>query len=363
MRKKLLGITIFAAALTLSTGITAFAGTWKEDALGKYYENDDGSRPVYAGWFTDPADGVVYGMDPDGYVMINSDMGAFSTDDMGRRIDPTEEELQRAAERKAELATRPSPAKKHAAAEVAANAAKTSNVASTTTRSSYQAEMKVFMEKLFNDTKTKRSDTTVRVAGTEDNTELTYAFQNPDGYSFVSATIWKSAKPTAVNYKEHAFEFSYHFDSAAKDMDLYNDLYHQMAVATLGETEGAAVLDYVQNERNNGNTSFDRTGNTDVGNSYKLTYRSGLVTIAVTCSEVVPESENAANDTAAETPEADTAVAETTPITSVIVAGQAAETTDDTAQDSADTTQDSADTAQDSADTDGQAAAGEDTAV
>ena len=72
MRKKILGFTAAAFVLTMSTGITAFAGSWKEDAIGRYYENDDGSRPVYAGWFIDPADGAVYAMDPDGYTMPNS---------------------------------------------------------------------------------------------------------------------------------------------------------------------------------------------------------------------------------------------------------------------------------------------------
>lgn len=356
MKKKLLGITLFAAALTLSTGITAFAGTWKEDALGKYYENDDGSRPVYAGWFTDPADGAVYGMDPDGYVMVNSDMGSYRTDDQGRRIDPTEEDLQRAAERKAELATRPSPAKKHAAAEVAADAAKSASAASSTTRSSYQAEMRVFMEKLFNEAKTKRSDATVQVDGSEDNTEVTYGFKNPDGYRFISSTIWKSAKATAVNYKDYAFEMSYHFDSAAKDMSVFDNVYNQLTVAALGETEGPAVLEYVQTERNNGSSSFDRTGSTDTGNSYKLTYRNGLVTITVTCSEIVPQSETPADTEAAETPEADTAdTADTTvSTTSVIVAGQAAQTQDDDTQDTAGT---------DGQETTGEETTGEDTAV
>ena len=353
MKKKLLGITLCAAALTLSTGITAFAGSWKEDALGRYYENDDGSRPVYAGWFTDPADGVVYGMDPDGYVMINSDFGSDSTDDQGRRVEATEEELQRAAERKAVLASRPSPAKKQAAADVAASAAKTSTAAVSTTRSSYQAEMRVFMEKYFMDARTKRTDTAIQVDGSEDNTQVTYGFKNPDGYRFISSTIWKSSKATAVNYKDYAFEMSYHFDAAASDADrsIYDNTYNQLTIAALGDTEGAAVLAYVQNERNNGNASFDRTGSSDTGNSYKLTYRNGLVTIYVTCSEIVPADENA--DTGAEA--TDTAAADTTETaatvsTSVIVAGQGTAAADSSAQDA------------DAEDTADQSASGEDTA-
>lgn len=345
MRKKLLGITLFAAVLTLSTGITAFAGSWKEDALGKYYENDDGTRPVYAGWFTDPADGVVYGMDPDGYVMINSDMGSYRTDDSGRRIELTEEDIKKDLERKAVLATRPSPAKKAAAADVAATAAKAATTASSTTRSSYQAEMTVFMEKYFNDVKAKRTDATIQVDGSEDNTELTYGFKNPDGYRFISSTIWKGAKATSVNYKDYAFEMSYHFDAAASDTDrtLYDSAYNQMTIAALGETEGAAVLEYVQSERTNGSTSFDRSGNTDTGNSYKLTYSNNLVTIYVTCSEVEPVDETAAAAESTGDTTTDTAAeAEATASTTVLVAGQsqAAESTDDSATD--DTTTDAA---------------------
>lgn len=321
MRKKLLAVTVFAAALTLATGITAFAGTWKEDALGKYYENDDGSRPVYAGWFTDPADGTVYGMDPDGYLMLNSNMGSFRTDDQGRRIEKTEDDLRREAERKAELATRPSPAKAAAAADVAAAAAKSSNAATSTLRSSYQAEMKVFMDKILGDVKTKRTDTTIKTDGSEDNTEVTYGFKNPDGYRFISTTIWKTSKPTGVNYKEQAFDLSYHFDAASSDADrsLYDDAYNQLVIAALGETEGAAALDYVQTERNNGNTSFDRTGNTDSGNTYTIKYRNNLVTFSVVCSGVDPTAAAEAETTeevAAETP-----AEETTPVSTTIVAG------------------------------------------
>lgn len=322
MRKRLFGITVLAAALTLATGITAFAGTWKEDALGKYYENDDGSRPVYAGWFTDPADGAVYGMDPDGYVMVNSDMGSFRTDDQGRRIDKTEADLQREAERKAELASRPSPAKAAAAADVAAAAAKSSTAASSTIRSSYQAEMKVFMDTILNDAKAKRTDKTILADGSEDNTEVTYGFKNPDGYRFISASIWKTARTTGVNYKEQAFDLSYHFDAASSDADrgIYDDAYNRLVIAALGDTAGAAALDYVQTERNNGNTSFNQTGNTDSGNTYTITYRNNLVSFSVICSGVDATANTEAEsteDTAAE----ETTVEDTTPVSNTIVAG------------------------------------------
>ena len=55
MKKKLLGVTAAAFVLTLSTGITAFAGSWKEDALGRYRElggeiltiGSDGHKPEH----------------------------------------------------------------------------------------------------------------------------------------------------------------------------------------------------------------------------------------------------------------------------------------------------------------------------
>ena len=59
MKKRFLSMAAVALALSISTGMTAFAGSWKSDENGKYYENDDGSRPVYAGWFTDPDDGAM----------------------------------------------------------------------------------------------------------------------------------------------------------------------------------------------------------------------------------------------------------------------------------------------------------------
>lgn len=335
MRKRLIGIAVFSAALTLATGITAFAGTWKEDTHGKYYENDDGSRPVYGNWFTDPETGIVYGMDLDGYVMIDSVMGSYRTDDEGRRVEPTEEELQRAAERKAERASRPSPSKQQDAADLAAAAAKSSTAATTTQRVSYQAEMKTFMDKIFIATGEKRTDKSILSDASEDNTQTTYGFKNPDGYRFITAYLWKTSKETSPNYKEQAFEMSYHFDAASSDADrsIYDDAYNQLVIAALGDTEGKAVLDYVQEQRNESNTSFNREGNTDAGNHYKLTYRNNLVSISIVCSEITPEAEAAAEEEGAETENTETT--ETTVTTSVIVAGQGSASQDTEAEDTA----------------------------
>ena len=330
MKKKLLGFTAAALMLTMSTGITAFAGTWKEDSLGRYYENEDGTRPVYAGWFTDPADGAVYAMDPDGYTMPNSNMGSFRTDDMGRRIEKTEADLKREAERKALLAKRPSPAKKQAAAELAADAVEKQNsrAAKGTLRPTYQAEMEAFMNKILMDVQDKRQENTIKTAGTEDNTEITYGFQNPDGYVFISSTLWKTAKETSINYKEQAFEMYYHFDSAMAEIELYNEAYNQLTVAALGETKGPAVLETIQVERNKGNNNFTETGKTDSGNTYTVKYSNGLVSLSVVCSEVDPA---AAEAEAEAKPEEAPAPQEQAPTSTVLVAGTSRNNAEETA--------------------------------
>ncbi len=328
MKKKLLGITAFAAALTLSTGITAFAGTWKEDSWGRYYENDNGTRPVYGGWFTDPADGAMYAMDPDGYVMRNAEMGEFRTDDMGKRIEKTEAELRQEEERRAHLATRPNPGKSQAAASVAASAAKNgaSTTATGTVRTTFQAEMEEFSFKIMKDIRDKRTDTTIRPVENEDNTVHTYGFKNPDGYQFLSSTTWKNTKEDSINYKPYSYELCYHFDSAMADIALYNEAYNQMAIIALGSNAGPAALEAIQVERNNGSASFDQSGSTDTGNAYNVKYRNGLVTITVTCSGVDPTAaaQEAAPAENAEAAEDAAPVEEAAPTSKVLVAGQKA---------------------------------------
>lgn len=324
MKKKLLGITAIAAVLTFSAGITAFAGTWKEDSWGRYYENDDGTRPVYGDWFTDPADGAVYAMDPDGYVMRNSEMGSYRTDDMGRRVEKSEAELQQEAERRAYLATRPNPGRKQAAASVAADAAKngSSTTATGTVRTTFRAEMDEFSFKILKNTRDKRTDTSVLPVEDEDNTFHTFAFKNPDGYQFLSSTTWKGTKENTVNYKPYPYELRYHFDSAVADIDLYNDAYNQLTVIALGTNAGHAALDAIQNERNNGSNSFDHSGTTDTGNTYHVAYRNNLVTITVTCSGVDPNA--AAENTEAAQEEAPAEETAPAPVSKTIVVGQKA---------------------------------------
>lgn len=320
MKKRFLSMAAVAFALSLSTGMTAFAGTWKSDENGKYYENDDGSRPVYAGWFTDPADGAMYYMDPDGYAMTGTKVEGYRLDDDGRRIEKTEEDLQREAARKAELASRPTPARKAAAAEIAADSAKNSTAAASTGRTAYQAEMKVFMDKYFIEAGKACTNTDITGTTDEDNTEITYAFKTSDGYHFLEATEWLSVKASSTNYKPQAFDLMYNYNSMGGDeAEIFGNAFKQMVIAAVGENEGQAVMDAITEARNAGTASFDRSGNTDPGNTYTLTYRNGTTTLAVTCTEqdsIAAEAEVAKEEAAA------ASETEQTAASSVLVAGQ-----------------------------------------
>ena len=329
MKKRFLSMAAVALALSISTGMTAFAGSWKSDENGKYYENDDGSRPVYAGWFTDPEDGAMYYMDPDGYAMTNTKVEGYRLDDDGRRIEKTEEDLQREAARKAELASRPSPARKAASAEVAADAAKTATTATTTGRTSYQSEMKVFMDKYF--IEAGKACTNDDIAGTtdEDNTEITYAFKTNDGYHFLEATEWLSVKESSTNYKPQAFDLFYNFNAmGGEEATIFGNTFNQMVIAAVGETEGQTVIDSINEARNAGTASFNCSANTDSGNSYTLTYSNGSATLSVTCSEqdsIAAEAERAKEEAEANA----NAEAEQTATSTVLVAGQSAASTEE----------------------------------
>ena len=69
----------------------------------------------------------------------------------------------------------------------------------------------------------------------------------------------------------------------------------------MGDTEGKAVTDYVQGQREQGVTNLTREGKTDSGNSYSLTYKNNKIQISVTCSEVTEDdqTEETSTETAA----------------------------------------------------------------
>lgn len=334
MKKKLIGISVLAAALTLSTGITAFAG-WKQDTNGWYYENADGSW-VGCGWFTDPEDGGIYYIDPDGYMMSATTIEGFKLGDDGRRIEKTAEDIAKETERKQRIASRPSPAKEQAAADLAANAAKQGTAAVSTTRLAYQSEMKVFMDNLFIDTQKKLSaahSTATRSSTTEDNLETTYRFSAAAG-PVVEASLWKMSNSKNINYKPAALDLEYNrnYVTEAADIEKFDSLFQRMCVAALGETEGKAVSDTYYAEIAAGSTSFERSGSTDAGNYYTMKYNSGKVFIEVTCSEITPEDPNAAENTDADTVPAETLAPAEPVASSVITAGQDNAAAEETAE-------------------------------
>ncbi|MCD8081929.1 MAG: hypothetical protein LUE86_00015 [Clostridiales bacterium] len=334
MKKRFLGVTVLAAGLTLASAMTAFAGSWKTDSLGTYYENDDGTRPVYAGWFTDPDTGYVYFMNPDAYIMTDTEILGYRLASDGRRIDKTEEEL--AAEEEAKNAltakskTKSKPSDASAEAKAAGNAAKKADYAVTTTRLSYQSEMTTFMNTVYR--AAGKATTTAGIVGDsqKDNIEVVYFFATPDGYRYFTAVLPLSSKVGSANYNPHAFELAYNYNSmGGDDATLYGDAFNSLILSSLGPVEGQTVIDTLAAIREAGTETFSHESVTDTGNYYELNYSNGYVTIDVTCSEITAteETEETGETTeAAETTE-ETTEAEAT--TSVIVAGQSQTTTEE----------------------------------
>lgn len=73
--KKTLVTMISTAVITLSMCIPAFAGQWVQDALGRWWQNDDGSWPANGWqWIDDNYDGMAecYYFDVNGYLAVNT---------------------------------------------------------------------------------------------------------------------------------------------------------------------------------------------------------------------------------------------------------------------------------------------------
>lgn len=297
MKKKLLSITVITAALAISASMTAFAG-WVQDTNGWAYQNDDGSWRG-AGWFTDPTDGGIYYLDPDGYMMTDTHVEGFRLGADGRRIEKTEEEIQKEAERKQREASRPSPSKELAAADLAAQAAKNSNVAVSTTRISYQAEMKKMMDTIFIDAR-KTLDNSINGSTTEDNLETTYRY-SLNGRNSIVCSLWKVSNQKSYNYVANVLDLSYDRNAVSDEanVQVLDNTFRRLMVASLGETTGNSLLDNVFAENAAGNGVFDWSGNTDTGNYYELKCNNGVISIKVTCSEKTAE-EIAAEKAAAE---------------------------------------------------------------
>lgn len=283
MRRQFLRITVLTAALAVSASITSFAG-WVQDDHGWAYQNDDGSWRG-AGWLTDPADGSIYYLDPDGYRMTDTHVEGFRLGPDGRRIEKTEEELAKEAERKREQASRPSPSKELTAAELAANETTSSSTADSTSRLSYQAEMKKLMDIIFIDAR-KQLPSEMIGDTTEDNLEVTYRYLL-DGKDSIVSSLWKSSNPSSYNYVAHALDLSYNRNAVPDEavVQTLDATFRRLMVAALGEGIGNALLDNIFAENANGNHSFEWTGYSDTGNSYVMNCNNGTISIQVTCSE------------------------------------------------------------------------------
>lgn len=325
MKKRALGIAAVAAAMTLSTGITAFAAGWVTESTPygdkQKYVYDNGDWPS-GKWFTDPETNLTYFLDPDGYRMTETMVEGYKLDADGVRQEKTEEELVREAQAKEKKEGKKNPGKAVTAAKAAAVEAKEKTAAVSTVRRSYIAELKVLVNKTTKDVAAARTDASVQILTTEDNLEVSRTYRKSDGTEFYKFSMWNSAKD-----KANAADIMYIYDAAPEaDRNLYNTAYEQSVVAALGDIEGKAVTDYVQGQREQGVTDLTREGNTDSGNSYSLTYKNNKIQISVTCSEVVASEEGENTEASAEnTTEA--AVAETqTPTTKTITVGAKANT-------------------------------------
>ena len=87
MKKQVFTVSALAAALTLSTGFNAFADGWVDENGRKAYVYDNGNRAGF-GWFTDPATGLQYHLDYDGYAMTGTRVDGFWLDDQGVKKRP-----------------------------------------------------------------------------------------------------------------------------------------------------------------------------------------------------------------------------------------------------------------------------------
>lgn len=300
MKRKLLGITVITAALAISASMTAFAG-WVQDTNGWAYQDDNGSWRG-AGWFTDPEDGSIYYLDPDGYMMTDTHVEGFRLGADGRRIEKTEEEIQKEAERKQREASRPSPSKELAAADLAAQAAKSSNAAVSTARLSYQAEMKNLMDTIFIDAR-NTLDKSINGSTTEDNLETTYRY-SLNGRNSIVCSLWRVSNEKSYNYVANALDLSYDRNAVSDEaqVQILDNTMRRLMVASLGETTGNALMDNAFAENAAGNSVFEWNGSTDNGNYYALSCNNGVITIKVTCSEKTAEeiaAEQAAADAAA----------------------------------------------------------------
>lgn len=75
MMKKRFTTLLLAVGTSAAMAFTSFAGAWKLDANGRWYQNDDGSYPANCWqWIDDDSDGIAecFCFDGNGYVLMNT---------------------------------------------------------------------------------------------------------------------------------------------------------------------------------------------------------------------------------------------------------------------------------------------------
>ena len=84
MRRKTL-IPLLASAMAVGMSLTAFAGTWKSNGTGWWYENADGSYLTGWNWVDGNGDGIAesYYFQNDGYLLTNTTVEGYQVNGDG----------------------------------------------------------------------------------------------------------------------------------------------------------------------------------------------------------------------------------------------------------------------------------------
>lgn len=151
MRKKALGIAAVAAAMTLSTGITAFAAGWVTESTPygdkQKYVYDNGNWPS-GNWFTDPDTQLVYHLDPDGYRMTDTTVDGYWLNSEGVRQEKSQEDIDRENEKRQRRQASQNPVSLLQQQRLQHLKQKIRMQAVSTTRRSYISELKVIINKI-----------------------------------------------------------------------------------------------------------------------------------------------------------------------------------------------------------------------
>jgi hypothetical protein len=248
MKKRFLGIMMMAAALTMATGMTAFAG-WEQDSNGYRYRKGDGTYQDW-GWFTDPDTGLEYYFDLDGYSMRETRVEGYWLDVDGVKQEKTEAEIEAEKAREEREKKVNSPSKKaRQAKETAVETINAGDIALSTTRLAYTTEMRAFTNRAF--VKIKQSlaaDKNDNYIGdiAEDNQQATFYYDTQNSVRILGTTFWKNSTKTSVNYVPYPVEIAYNRNVVHGDDSAYfNEAFQYLMKAALGENAGTAVYDKI----------------------------------------------------------------------------------------------------------------------